>query len=187
MDYLDKGLKLIIADVLSIITISSCLIIKVPQIRTIQTLRSAKGGFVSFSRMIQLKLFSFVGISLVSLLLELCSYTTTMSYNFCKGYSYLSYMEYPILLIQEYVLIFVVLKYNNLLGSRTLMYACLYFTMATLFLTQIIPSSVLTFMVVRTILCAYCMDFIVKYNFMFFSHYAHQSVQRVKLCSWFLY
>lgn len=84
-----------------------------------------------------------------ALLLELGSYSTTMSYNFVRGYSYLSYLEYPILLAQEYVLIYFVLKYNNLVNSRTTVYAILYIIICGLFLTQIIPPSVLTLMVVR--------------------------------------
>lgn len=84
----------------------------------------------------------------MALLLELGSYTTTMSYNFVRGYSYLSYLEYPVLLIQEYVLIYCVLKYSNLVNTKTLMYAGLYVAITGLFLTQIIPPSVLTMMLV---------------------------------------
>lgn len=84
----------------------------------------------------------------MALLLELGSYTTTMSYNFVRGYSYLSYLEYPILLIQEYVLIYCVLKYNGMLNSRTTIYALLYVGIAGLFLTQTIPPSVLTMLLV---------------------------------------
>lgn len=82
------------------------------------------------------------------MVLELGSYSTTMSYNFVKGYSYLSYLEYPILLLQEYVLIYFVLKYNNLVNSRTIVYSILYLIICGLFLSQIIPPSVLTMMVV---------------------------------------
>lgn len=42
-DYFEKGILLIIADLLSIITISSCLVCKIPQIKTISGLKSAKG------------------------------------------------------------------------------------------------------------------------------------------------
>lgn len=41
--YLDKGIVLIIADLLSLITVSSCLVIKVPQINTIRENKSSKG------------------------------------------------------------------------------------------------------------------------------------------------
>lgn len=42
-DYFEKGFLLVIADILSIITISSCLVCKIPQIKTISALKSAKG------------------------------------------------------------------------------------------------------------------------------------------------
>lgn len=71
-----------------------------------------------------------------------------MSYNFVRGYSYLSYLEYPILLVQEYVLIYCVLKYSNLLNSKSALYAVFYVTITGLLLTQIIPSTVLTMILV---------------------------------------
>lgn len=44
-EYMDKGLVLIIADFLSLITVSSCLFIKIPQINTIRENKSSKGRF----------------------------------------------------------------------------------------------------------------------------------------------
>lgn len=41
--YADKGIVLLIADLLSLITVSSCLFIKIPQINTIRELKSSKG------------------------------------------------------------------------------------------------------------------------------------------------
>lgn len=41
--YLDRGIVLVIADLLSLITVSSCLFIKVPQINTIRENKSSKG------------------------------------------------------------------------------------------------------------------------------------------------
>lgn len=43
MEYLEQGIIYIISDILSIITILSCLVIKVPQIKIIQERKSAKG------------------------------------------------------------------------------------------------------------------------------------------------
>lgn len=43
-DYFEKGFLLIVADLLSVITISSCLVCKIPQIKTISAMQSAKGG-----------------------------------------------------------------------------------------------------------------------------------------------
>uniref|UniRef100_A0A1L8DTV7 Solute carrier family 66 member 3 n=1 Tax=Nyssomyia neivai TaxID=330878 RepID=A0A1L8DTV7_9DIPT len=126
MDYLEKDLKYIIADVLSIITIASCLVSKVPQIRTIQQLQSARG------------------ISTTALILEVSSYTVTFSYNFCKGYAIMSYLEYPVLLIQEYVLIFLVLKYQDLLHGKSYIFTGIYIFFTTLFLSKMVPLWFLT-------------------------------------------
>jgi len=42
-EYMERGLVLVIADLLSLITVSSCLVIKVPQINTIRANESSKG------------------------------------------------------------------------------------------------------------------------------------------------
>jgi len=128
-DYLEKGVILIVADLLSLITVSSCLVIKVPQIKTIKEHRSAKG------------------ISVFGLCLELFSYTVTMSYNYSRSYDFLSYMEYPILLLQEYVLIYYVFKYQNLLGRKTQIAAVFYCAIVTLVYFKLFPIIILTFLV----------------------------------------
>lgn len=43
MDYLEKGPLLILADIFSLVTILSCLIVKVPQIKIIKENQSAAG------------------------------------------------------------------------------------------------------------------------------------------------
>ena len=43
--YMDKGIVLIIADILSLITVSSCLFIKIPQINTIRQNKSSQGMY----------------------------------------------------------------------------------------------------------------------------------------------
>lgn len=130
MNLLDeRGFLYVLADLLSIVTIASCLISKVPQIRTVQQLQSAKG------------------LSVNGLLMELCSYTVTMLYNYTNGYAFLSYMEYPILLAQEYVLVYYVLRYESLLGQRAFMWSGIYVAVFLGFATTIIPSSVLMMLV----------------------------------------
>lgn len=74
-----------------------------------------------------------------------------MSYNFVRGYSYLSYLEYPILLVQEYALIYCVLKYSNLLSQKAIIYSLVYVMISALFLTQAIPPVVLTMMLVSVV------------------------------------
>ena len=152
-DYFEKGFLLVIADLLSLLTISSCLVCKIPQIKTINALKSAKGTEFIQPCDVGNWLLSFLGISLLGLLLELGSYTTTMSYNFVRGYSYLSYLEYPILLVQEYVLIYCVLNYSNLLNSKAYLWAGIYVAITSLFLTQILPPTILTMMLVSYRAC----------------------------------
>ncbi|XP_037933966.1 solute carrier family 66 member 3 [Teleopsis dalmanni] len=128
-NYFDKGIILVIADLLSLITVSSCLVIKVPQINTIRENKSSKG------------------ISVNGLCLELFSYTVMMSYNYSSGYEFLSYMEYVLLLIQEYVLIYYTFKYQNLLGQKTKIMTVVYIIIATLIYFKIFPVIILTFLV----------------------------------------
>lgn len=47
-DYMDRGLVLIIADILSLITVSSCLFIKIPQINTIRQNKSSQGNICTY-------------------------------------------------------------------------------------------------------------------------------------------
>ncbi|XP_076764583.1 solute carrier family 66 member 3 [Xylocopa sonorina] len=115
-----------LADFLSLITIGMCFILKIPQILHLLSAKSADQ------------------ISLVGILLELISYTIMTSYNYTNGYSILSYLEYPIILLQEYVLIFLVLKYLNKLHRFSILGLILYCTISISFAMQLIPKVVLT-------------------------------------------
>ncbi|XP_046668892.1 solute carrier family 66 member 3 isoform X2 [Homalodisca vitripennis] len=117
------------SDFLSIITISSCLVLKVPQILSIYRLKSASG------------------INIYGLLMELGSYTTTTCYNYVNGYALLSYMEYPIIIVQEYALIFLVLKYKHLFNTRTYVLITVYFVISLGFVSKVIPSPVLMYII----------------------------------------
>lgn len=70
------------------------------------------------------------------------------SYNYRNGYALLSYMEYPIILVQELVLIYCVVYYKEMLGMKSLMAAGVYFSIAGGFLLGILPRELLTFLVV---------------------------------------
>lgn len=128
-DYLEKGFLLVVADLLSMITVGSCLFIKVPQIKTINENKSSQG------------------ISVFGLCLELYSYSVMMAYNYRSAYDFLSYMEYPVLLIQEYVLVYYVFKYQNLLGRKTLIVTILYLVLAYIVYLRLMPLVVLAFLV----------------------------------------
>ncbi|XP_076248772.1 solute carrier family 66 member 3 isoform X2 [Calliopsis andreniformis] len=117
-----------LADFLSLLTIGMCFILKIPQILNLLSARSADQ------------------VSIAGLLLELTSYTVMTSYNYANGYSILSYLEYPVILLQEYILIFLVLKYLNKINTFSILVTLLYFAISTCFVLQIIPKVVLTFL-----------------------------------------
>uniref|UniRef100_A0A0A9YI41 PQ-loop repeat-containing protein 3 n=1 Tax=Lygus hesperus TaxID=30085 RepID=A0A0A9YI41_LYGHE len=119
----------LISDALSIVTIGMCLFLKVPQIMSIIKMKSAKG------------------MNIYSLIMELASYTTTATYNYVNGYALLTYMEYPIIIAQEYVLIYLVLYYQELVGQKSIIGTVAYMLIVFGFVTQNIPSSVLMLLV----------------------------------------
>jgi|ERR1712126_543208 len=82
----------------NISTIGLCGFNKIPQIRAIQKANSVKG------------------LSLASLLLELTSYCISLSYNIYNGYNLVSYFEYPLLVVQDIVML---LLFLSLTGRLT--------------------------------------------------------------------
>lgn len=80
-----------------------------------------------------------------ALLLELFSYSTTTLYNFTNHYAILSYFEYILLLSQEYVLIFVILYYNGMLGKKSYIAAGIYVLLVFLFGAHILPNTILLY------------------------------------------
>ncbi|XP_058790669.1 solute carrier family 66 member 3 [Phymastichus coffea] len=115
-----------ISDGLSVVTIALCIVLKIPQIKKLLDSQST------------------VGMSVTGLILELISYSISTSYNFVNGYSLLTYLEYPIIIIQEYILIFLVLKYQNLINTRTSLVVLIYFIVCAGFVTETIPKIILT-------------------------------------------
>lgn len=113
---------------MSLMTIGLCLVLKVPQIINLYQVQNANA------------------MSIKSLLLELISYTTMTCYNFINGYSVLTYLEYPIILIQELVLIYLVLMYRRLLNKQSILWTFVYVATTALFLVQIFPPFLLNVM-----------------------------------------
>lgn len=83
---------------------------------------------------------------------SLFSYTIMTCYNYCNSYALLSYLEYPIILVQEIILIFLVLKYMALLGKNS--FACfgLYIAITGAFLSGLLPKTMLAVLAVSTIM-----------------------------------
>lgn len=117
------------SNLLSIITITICFILKVPQILKLLKVKSAQG------------------INLIGLLMELSSYTIMTSYNYRNGYPILTYLEYPIILAQELILILLVLKYKGYLNIYSFIGSSIYFSVAASFLIGLVPLGLLSFLV----------------------------------------
>jgi uncharacterized protein with PQ loop repeat len=83
---------------LNLSTIGLCLVFKIPQIQTI------------------FKTKSIVGISIPSVLIELLSYTITLTYNIAQSYPASSFFEYYFSVAQDIVLVLLLLHYNGQLN-----------------------------------------------------------------------
>lgn len=71
-----------------------------------------------------------------------------MSYNYRNGYAILSYLEYPIILLQELILVVCVLHYKNMVNIVSLIVAGIYFLIAGSFLSGTAPLGLIAFLVV---------------------------------------
>lgn len=143
-----QGILYIIGDILSLLTISTCIYCKVsltqsvafsyrpsecyhhtfqvPQIQSVRAYRSAEG------------------LSVTGLIMETCSYTVSMLYNYTNGYAILNYLEYPILLLQEYALVYFVLLYKGLFDVKnTKLFIGLYWGIFFLFALRLAPAWIL--------------------------------------------
>ncbi|KAI4495768.1 hypothetical protein M0802_008391 [Mischocyttarus mexicanus] len=117
-----------LADILSVFIIVMCFILKVPQILKLISVKSAKQ------------------ISILGLSLELTSYTIVASYNYVNRYSLLSYFEYPVILIQDYILMYLILTYSRKMNVWSLLFTIVYIIMSICFLSEIIPKITLSFL-----------------------------------------
>ncbi|KAF0766137.1 PQ-loop repeat-containing protein 3 [Aphis craccivora] len=118
-----------ISYLLSITTILLSVIMKAPQIIRIYNQKQTGG------------------INLTSLLLDLINLSTTTCYNYTNNYSLMAYMEYPIILFQQYLLIGIVLYYNNRLNLKVFILSVLYIGIFSAFVCKLLPSSILTILV----------------------------------------
>ncbi|KAG5847180.1 hypothetical protein ANANG_G00123290, partial [Anguilla anguilla] len=76
-------------------TMLSCMVLKLPQIFLLTKLKSTKG------------------VSLRALLLELTGYIVFVTYQMSYEYPLPTYMEYPVLISQDTILLFLILHYNG--------------------------------------------------------------------------
>ncbi|XP_014452793.1 solute carrier family 66 member 3 isoform X3 [Alligator mississippiensis] len=76
-------------------TLVLCALLKLPQLRAVLAARSARG------------------LSLHSLALELAGFLVFLRYQIYYGYPLLTYLEYPILVAQDVILLLCVLHYSG--------------------------------------------------------------------------
>ncbi|CAM4726250.1 hypothetical protein PO909_019553 [Leuciscus waleckii] len=88
-------------------TLFVCMVLKFPQIVVLMRARTS------------------AGVSLNSLLLELVGFLVFMSYQMYYDYPPLTYLEYPILIAQDVIVLLLILHYNRNL-KHSLIYAALF-------------------------------------------------------------
>lgn len=74
-------------------------------------------------------------------------------YNFTNNYGIMTYLEYPIILLQVYVMFYYVLKFKKMLASSAVPLTTLaYFSAVVGFVTGALPKGILGYLVVSTLL-----------------------------------
>ncbi|XP_048762061.2 solute carrier family 66 member 3-like [Ostrea edulis] len=111
---------------LSYSVILTCLIVKIPQILSVLNAKSTKG------------------LSLSSVLLEEIGYSIMLTYNFAKNYPIASYLEYPVLVLQDFILIVAILHFDGLLKVKILPVFFLYVFMCSGIAFRWFPDVILT-------------------------------------------
>ncbi|KAK3889899.1 hypothetical protein Pcinc_006130 [Petrolisthes cinctipes] len=110
-------------------TIGLCGFNKVPQIISIVRNKTTKG------------------LSLMALLLELTSYSIMLSYNVYSAYALSSYFEYPLLVIQDLVMLAVFLAFNGQLSPSIFVPAAAASYFAYSIASGILPHTLITTLV----------------------------------------
>ena len=77
-----------------------------------------------------------------------CSYSVMFAYNYRNGYSLLSYLEYPIILVQQIVLIVIVAYYKQSFSWGKLLMAIMYYFTIAAMLSGVIPREFIAFLAV---------------------------------------
>ncbi|XP_071542386.1 solute carrier family 66 member 3 [Panulirus ornatus] len=110
-------------------TIGLCGFMKVPQIMKIIKAKSVQG------------------LSLASLLLELTSYSIMLSYNVYSAYAFSTYFEYPLMVIQDVVMLGVFLTFTGRLSPLVVLPAAAFSYFAYSIASGSLPSSLITTLV----------------------------------------
>ncbi|XP_059055309.1 solute carrier family 66 member 3-like [Achroia grisella] len=119
----------IIANLCSTLIILLCTFIKVPQILYIKEKRSADGIYIQ------------------AMMMEMTGFTIVSLYNYTNEYGVITYLEYPIILMQVYIMFYYVLKYKRMLHlSIVPVVAMIYFSLVAAFMIGLIPKEILNYL-----------------------------------------
>lgn len=147
------SISIFITYFLSFSVILICFVSKLPQIIRVTTTKSADGekmSMILFPWIEWIKfLLSFVGISLFSLSLEVFRLVILLTYNFCYGSPILMYLEYPLVLVQQSILFYYVLKFKHLLDTDIVLLSMLIYLTMILFMADILPKTILEYLIVN--------------------------------------
>lgn len=151
------ALVVILRDFFNLCTVCICFVSKVPQINKVVQNKSAVGkrwtpNYRKFTPKCQLNRFVSLGISLSAVTLEIFRFAVLLCYNYCNGSQLLSYLEYPVLLLQQSTLVYFVLKFNNLLCTEIVLMSILVFITIALFMAEVLPKLLLTYLIVSVTL-----------------------------------
>ncbi|XP_053623965.1 solute carrier family 66 member 3 isoform X1 [Plodia interpunctella] len=126
----DQEVMQSMANALSTLTILSCLFLKVPQILYIWKRKSAEGIFLQ------------------AMVMEVFGFSIMTLYNYTNQYSLMTYLEYPIILVQVYVMFYLVLKYQNKLKMPIVPIGTMAYCLGVFgFVLNILPKEILSFIV----------------------------------------
>ncbi|CAH0716254.1 unnamed protein product, partial [Brenthis ino] len=127
---MDSQMIEILAIFISTLTVLSCLFLKVPQIIYIKKKQSAEGIYIQ------------------AMLMEITGFTITTLYNYTNQYSVMTYLEYPIILLQIYVLLYYVLKFRGFIYAPIVLVTTVaYFTTTLGFAFGLFPKDILLYLV----------------------------------------
>ncbi|XP_050360815.1 solute carrier family 66 member 3 isoform X1 [Nymphalis io] len=127
---MDTQLVQILANAISLLTVLSCLFLKVPQILYIRKKQSADGIYMQ------------------AMLMEITGFTIVTLYNYTNQYSVMTYLEYPIILLQVYVMLYYVLKFKGYLSTPIVPFVIVaYFASIFSFVFEILPREILSYLV----------------------------------------
>ncbi|XP_045784995.1 solute carrier family 66 member 3 [Maniola jurtina] len=119
-----------LANAISTATVLSCLFLKVPQIMNLRKKRSAEGIYIQ------------------AMLMEITGFTIVTLYNYTNQYGVMTYLEYPIILLQVYVLLYYVLKFKRLLSAPIVSIITLLYVATIIgFALGVLPKEVLSYLV----------------------------------------